>query len=139
MDNLTPDQRKKNMQHIRSDNTKIETILRKALWDKGYRYRKNYKELPGKPDIVLPKYKTVIFVNGCFWHQHPGCKSAALPETNRDYWKAKLQRNVERDAVQIRQLEEMGWYVIVLWECEISSKSKRKERLISLVNEIEHH
>lgn len=109
------------------------------MFSKGYRYRKNDKRYPGKPDIVLPKYHTIIFVNGCFWHQHPGCKSATLPETNRDYWEAKLQRNVERDATQIRQLEGTGWHVIVLWECEISSKFKRKERLISLVNEIEHH
>lgn len=127
------------MSHVRGKNTKPEEAIRKYLFSKGFRYRKNDKRYPGKPDIVLPKYHTVIFVNGCFWHQHPGCKASALPETNRDYWKVKLQRNVERDAVQIRQLEEMGWYVIVLWECEISSKSKREERLISLVNEIEHH
>ena len=139
MDKFSKEKRSDVMSHVRGKNTKPEEAIRKYLFSKGFRYRKNDKRYPGKPDIVLPKYHTVIFVNGCFWHQHPGCKSAALPETNRDYWKAKLQRNVERDAVQIRQLEEMGWYVIVLWECEISSKSKRKERLISLVNEIEHH
>ena len=109
MDKFSKEKRSDIMSHVRGKNTKPEEAIRKYLFSKG------------------------------FWHQHPGCKSAALPETNRDYWKAKLQRNVERDAVQIRQLEEMGWYVIVLWECEISSKSKRKERLISLVNEIEHH
>ena len=139
MDKFSKEKRSDIMSHVRGKNTKPEEAIRKYLFSKGFRYRKNDKRYPGKPDIVLPKYHTVIFVNGCFWHQHPGCISAALPETNRDYWKAKLLRNVERDAVQIRQLEEMGWYVIVLWECEISSKSKRKERLISLVNEIEHH
>lgn len=139
MDKFSKEKRSDIMSHVRGKNTKPEEAIRKYLFSKGFRYRKNDKRYPGKPDIVLPKYHTVIFVNGCFWHQHPGCKSATLPETNRDYWKAKLQRNVERDAVQIRQLEEMGWYVIILWECEISSKSKRKERLISLVNEIEHH
>lgn len=139
MDKFSKEKRSDIMSHVRGKNTKPEEAIRKYLFSKGFRYRKNDKRYPGKPDIVLPKYHTVIFVNGCFWHQHPGCKSATLPETNRDYWKAKLQRNVGRDAVQIRQLEEMGWYVIILWECEISSKSKRKERLISLVNEIEHH
>ena len=117
MDKFSKEKRSDIMSHVRGKNTKPEEAIRKYLFSKGFRYRKNDKRYPGKP----------------------GCKSAALPETNRDYWKAKLQRNVERDAVQIRQLEEMGWYVIVLWECEISSKSKRKERLISLVNEIEHH
>lgn len=139
MDKFSKEKRSDIMSHVRGKNTKPEEEIRKYLFSKGYRYRKNDKRYPGKPDIVLPKYHTIIFVNGCFWHQHPGCKSATLPETNRDYWEAKLQRNVERDAAQIRQLEGMGWHVIVLWECEISSKSKRKERLISLVNEIEHH
>ena len=112
---------------------------RKYLFSKGFRYRKNDKRYPGKPDILLPKYRTAIFVNGCFCHQHPGCTSATLPETNQEYWREKLLRNTERDALQIRQLQEMGWYVIVLWECEISNKTKRKERLQALLDEIEHH
>lgn len=139
MDKFSKEKRSDIMSHVRGKNTKPEEAIRKYLFSKGFRYRKNDKRYPGKPDIVLPKYHTIIFVNGCFWHQHPGCKSATLPDTNRDYWEAKLQRNVERDSAQICQLEEMGWHVIVLWECEISSKSKRKERLISLVNEIKHH
>lgn len=139
MDKFSKEKRSDIMSHVRGENTKPEEAVRTYLFSKGFRYRKNDNRYLGKPDIVLPKYHTMIFVNGCFWHQHPGCNSATLPETNRDYWKAKLQRNVERDAVQIRQLEEMGWHVIVLWECEISSKSKRKERLIALVDEIEHH
>lgn len=110
MDKFSKEKRSDIMSHVRGKNTKPEEAIRKYLFSKGFRYRRNDKRYPGKPDIVLPKYHTVIFVNGCFWHQHPGCKSSALPETNRDYWKTKLQRNVERDAVQIRQLEEMGWY-----------------------------
>ena len=127
------------MSRVRGKNTKPEEIVRKYLFSKGFRYRKNDKRYPGKPDILLPKYHTAIFINGCFWHQHPNCSSATLPETNKYYWRKKLQRNVERDAMQIRQLHEMGWYVIVLWECEISNRTKREERLQSLVDEIEHH
>lgn len=127
------------MSRVRGKNTKPEEAVRKYLFSKRFRYRKNDKRYPGKPDILLPKYRTAIFINGCFWHQHPDCAAATLPETNRDYWRNKLQRNVERDALQIRQLHEMGWYVIVLWECEISNRTKREERLQSLVDEIEHH
>lgn len=139
MDKFSKEKRSDIMSHVRAKNTKPEEAVRKYLFSRGFRYRKNDKRYPGKPDIVLPKYRTVIFVNGCFWHQHPGCNSATLPESNRDYWKAKLERNVERDAMQVHLLEEMGWYVIVLWECEILSKSKREKRLAALVNEIEHH
>lgn len=139
MDKFSKEKRSDIMSHVRGKNTKPEEMVRKYLFSKGFRYRKNDKRYPGKPDIVLPKYHTVIFVNGCFWHQHSGCKSATLPETNHEYWRTKLQRNVDRDSMQINQLREMGWYVIVLWECEISSKLKREERLIALVYEIEHH
>jgi DNA mismatch endonuclease (patch repair protein) len=139
MDKFSKEKRRDIMSRVRGKNTKPEEVVRKYLFSRGFRYRKNDGRYPGKPDIVLPKYHTVIFVNGCFWHQHQGCKSATLPDTNRDYWKVKLQKNVNRDAVQINQLQEMGWYVIVLWECELSNKTKREERLISLVNEIGHH
>ena len=110
MDNLTPDQRKKNMQHIRSDNTKIETILRKALWDKGYRYRKNYKELPGKPDIVLTKYKIAIFCDGEFFHGKDWeiLKPKLEKGKNPDYWVKKIQRNIERDEEKDKILNFVG-------------------------------
>lgn len=127
------------MSRVKGKNTKPEEAVRKYLFSKGFRYRKNDKRYPGKPDIVLPKYHTIIFVNGCFWHQHPGCKSATIPEANREYWKKKLHRNVERDKLQIRQLEEDGWHVIVLWECEISSIKKRESRMPALIEEIREH
>lgn len=127
------------MSQVKGKNTKPEEVVRKFLFSKGFRYRKNDRRYPGKPDIVLPKYKTIIFVNGCFWHQHAGCKSATLPETNYSYWKEKLQRNVARDKIQIAKLKDMGWYVIVLWECEISSKEKREIRLRRLIDEIKKH
>ena len=124
------------MSHIHGKDTKPEEIVRKYLFSKGYRYRKNDKRYPGTPDIVLPKYKTVVFVNGCFWHQHCGCKYAALPKSNYKYWKEKLEKNIERDKLQIQQLNNLGWNVIVVWECEISTKKKRIDRLTKLDNEI---
>lgn len=130
------EQRSINMSHIPSQNTKLEEIVRKYLFSKGFRYRKNDKRYPGKPDIVLPKYRTVVFVNGCFWHQHPGCKAARIPKSNIEFWKTKLLRNAERDKAERQQLEEMGWRVIVVWECEISNKKKREERLAALAEEI---
>lgn len=139
MDKFSKSKRSEIMSQVKGKNTKPEEVVRKFLFSKGFRYRKNDRRYPGKPDIVLPKYKTIIFVNGCFWHQHAGCKSATLPETNYSYWKEKLQRNVARDKIQIAKLKDMGWYVIVLWECEISSKEKREIRLRRLIDEIKKH
>ena len=116
-DNLTKEIRTKNMSHIRSENTMPEEKVRKYLFSKGFRYRKNDKGLPGSPDIVLPKYKTVIFINGCFWHKH-NCPKFVWPKTNKDYWTNKIRRNVERDQINYQALEDMGWKVIVIWECE---------------------
>lgn len=138
MDRITKAKRSDIMSRVRCQNTKPEEIVRKYLFSEGFRYRKNDKRYPGKPDIVLPKYKTVIFVNGCFWHQHHGCKAAALPEANHQYWEEKLNRNVERDKQEIQQLKDMGWRVIVVWECEISSKKKQGSRLSILKNEIKY-
>lgn len=117
-DNHSKAIRSMNMSHIRSANTKPEEIVRKYLFSKGFRYRKNDVRLPGKPDIVLPKYRTVIFVNGCFWHKHD-CSRFVWPTTNIDYWKPKILRNVERDFHNQAELEKQGWLVLVIWECEL--------------------
>lgn len=118
-DVLTPDQRHRNMAAIRSASTKPEIELRRTLWRLGFRYRVNDKMLPGKPDIVLPKYRTVIFIHGCFWHGHKGCRFYTVPKTNTDFWTAKVARNQERDQEVWRQLEAKGWSVIIVWGCEL--------------------
>ena len=123
-----------NMSHIRSTNSKPEEIVRKYLFSKGFRYRKNVKKLPGCPDIVLPKYQTVIFVNGCFWHKHD-CPRFVWPSSNQDYWRPKILRNVERDQLNRQELEALGWKVIVVWECELKKKV-RDTRLAELEAEI---
>ena len=130
-DVLTPEQRHLNMSHIRSADTKPELMLRKALWHLGFRYRVNDKRLPGKPDIVLPKYRTVIFVHGCFWHGHKDCPNYTTPKSNTDFWKAKIERNQQRDQEVWRQLEAKGWYVLIVWECEL--KKARFEGTIERV------
>ena len=107
------------MSRIRGKDTKIEIWVRKYLFAQGFRFRKNDKRYPGKPDVVLPMYRTVIFVNGCFWHQHPGCKQATMPKTNTEFWQEKLGRNVSNDAKNEVALQELGWQVIVVWECEL--------------------
>ncbi len=107
------------MGKIRSKNTKPEVLLRKALFAKGYRYRIHNKLLPGKPDIVLPKFKTAIFVHGCFWHFHEDCREGRIPSTNSLYWKNKLSKNVERDLKHQEALKQQGWDVLIIWECEI--------------------
>lgn len=112
------------MRSVHGKNTSIEMLVRKMFFKAGFRYRLHSAELPGKPDIIFPKYKTVIFVNGCFWHQHSGCKRATLPLTNRDYWEKKLKRTVERDVLEIRMLKKAGWRVFVIWECELQSKTQ---------------
>ena len=119
------------MSSIRSSETKPEVAVRKYLFSQGFRYRKNDKRLPGRPDIVLPKYRTVVFVNGCFWHMH-GCSRSRLPKSNLDYWKPKIQRNIERDKAEHAALKELGWNVVVVWECELKKKNfeKRMKQLI---------
>lgn len=119
-DSLTPEKRRWNMSRIHSKDTVIEIKIRKFLFSKGFRYRKNVVNLPGKPDIVLKKYKTVIFVHGCFWHGHENCKNARIPKSNIDFWKGKIERNKQRFEEVSRQLQEQGWKVVVIWECEIN-------------------
>ena len=130
---MTSEARSRNMAAIKSKNTKPEIEVRKILHEMGYRFRLHRKDLPGNPDIVLPKYKTAIFVNGCFWHQHEGCKYACLPKTKTDFWKKKLEGNKQRDKVKQSQLNELGWKIINVWECEIKDK---KGHLCSRFKEI---
>ncbi|MDB7989775.1 very short patch repair endonuclease [Faecalicoccus pleomorphus] len=118
MDTMTKEQRHRNMSHIKSKNTSLEILVRKRLFHDGFRYRINVSTLPGKPDIVLPKYHTVIFINGCFWHRH-NCKLATMPKTHTDFWKRKFEQNVKNDLANHKKLRNLGWHVIILWECEI--------------------
>lgn len=119
MDVHTKEQRSYNMSRIKGKNTRPEEIVRKYLFSQGFRYRKNDKRLPGKPDIVLPKYKTVIFVNGCFWHGHEGCRYFVWPKDNAGFWRNKIETNIERDKKNITELESLGWKVVTVWECEL--------------------
>ncbi len=130
----TPEQRSYNMSQIRSKNTKPEELVRRFLFSKGFRYRKNDARFPGKPDIVLPKYKTVIFVNGCFWHGHEGCRYFVWPEHNADFWKRKISENILRDKNNQRLLEEQGWHVINVWECEL-----KKQNVQTTLNNLKEH
>lgn len=124
-DVLTAEQRHRCMSRVRSKNTKPEIMVRQFLFSHGFRYRINRKDLPGKPDIVLPKYKTVVFINGCFWHGHENCKYATIPETNRDFWQTKISRNIERDKQTREKLVADGWNVIDIWQCQLKSKDKQ--------------
>lgn len=124
-----------NMSQIKGKNTKPEELVRKYLFTRGFRYRKNDKRLPGSPDIVLPKYKTVIFVNGCFWHGHTGCKYFVWPQNNADFWREKIQCNIERDKNNYDKLKQLGWTVVLVWECELK-KHRRDETLLSLISRI---
>lgn len=123
-DVLTKEQRHHCMSNVKSKNTKPELLARKFLFSHGYRYRVNRKDLPGKPDIVLPKYKTVVFINGCFWHGHENCKYATIPESNREFWLTKITGNVERDKLTREKLISMGWRVIDIWQCQLKAKDK---------------
>ena len=167
MDHLTPQQRHKNMAAIRGKNTKPEMIVRKGLWKRGFRYRLNHRRLPGHPDLVLRKYRTCIFVNGCFWHGHgvtmspvqgvskvqgvqdsqlttsnksfiiESSECCKIPRTNREFWVAKIRRNMERDREDQRKLAELGWHCITVWECELKS-SMREETLDSIAYTLNH-
>lgn len=130
-DRMTAEQRHRCMAAIHSRDTKPEMVVRRYLWGLGYRYRLSHPRLPGHPDLVLRKYRTAIFVNGCFWHGHEGCRAFRLPKTNAEFWRVKIERNRERDAQERRQLASMGWHSIVVWECELKPKV-REQTLRSL-------
>ena len=131
-DIMTPQQRHECMSHIRSKDTKPEQLVRQALWHNGFRYRLHVKGLPGKPDIVLPKYHTVIFINGCFWHGHEGCRYFVIPKTNTSFWLDKITSNKTRDARDESALNEAGWRVVTIWECELKKEIREEtiERLL---------
>lgn len=137
-DFLTSQQRHVNMAAIHGKDTKPEVVVRRWLWGHGYRYRLNHPRLPGKPDIVMRKYRTCIFVNGCFWHGHEGCRYYTIPKTNTEFWVAKIHRNQERDVEVQHQLASMGWHSITIWECELKPKSRDKtlESLVFTLNRI---
>ena len=144
MDKLTTEQRSANMAAIRSKNTKPEMIVRRGLWKRGFRYRLNHKRLPGHPDLVLRKYRTCVFVNGCFWHGHlvesntmESSACCKIPKTNREFWVAKIRRNKERDKEEQRKLAAMGWHCITVWECELTPK-RCEETLESLAFTLNH-
>ena len=128
--------RSENMARVKSKDTKPEIFLRKKLWHEGFRYRINYKKLPGRPDIYIPKYKTAIFVNGCFWHMHENCKYSSIPKNNHEFWKKKLTGNVKRDRENYKKLEDMGIKVIVVWGCEIKKIEKDNSMLRQIVDQI---
>lgn len=132
----TPEQRSRNMAAIKGKDTKPEMIVRKYLFSRGMRFRVQVRKLPGNPDIVLPKYKTVIFVDGCFWHGHEGCKYFRLPKSNTEYWETKIEHNIARDIRNEAELTAQGWRVIRVWECEIQTVLEREKYLTSLYERI---
>lgn len=135
-DVMTPEQRSRCMAAVKGRDTKPEMIVRKYLFSRGLRFRVQVRNLPGCPDIVLPKYKTVIFVDGCFWHGHEGCKHFRLPKSNVEFWKEKIERNVARDTRNEAELKALGWRVIRVWECEIKTVLRRKGYLDNLYENI---
>ena len=134
----SPETRSFNMSQIKGKNTKPEELVRRYLFSHGFRYRKNVSTLPGKPDIVLSKYKTCIFVNGCFWHKHEGCRYFVWPKNNAEFWKKKITGNVERDLRQQNELRLLGWNVVVIWECELK-KDRFNETMASVTDNLRNN
>lgn len=128
-DTFTPEQRSRLMARVKTRDTKPELVVRKTLHRLGYRFRLHRADLPGKPDIVLPRHRKIIFVHGCFWHGHPGCRRAARPTSNTEFWDRKLSANIERDLRNRRKLTESGWDVLVVWECEVRDVNSLSRRL----------
>lgn len=133
-DKFSIEKRREIMSRVKNKNTKPEVRVRSLLHRMGYRFRIGRKDLPGKPDIVLPKYKTVIFVHGCFWHGHVGCRRSSRPATNVEFWNAKLDRNLMRDRENVRKLTEQGWRVFTIWECELKDVNMLKAKLVEIGN-----
>ena len=138
MTEITEEQRSKIMASIHSKNTKPEMMVRRYLFACGFRYRVNYRRLPGTPDIVLRKYRTCIFVNGCFWHGHENCDKYRLPKTNVEFWSRKIARNKERDIEVQHKLARMGWHVMTVWECQLDTKEKRERTLMAIEYTLNH-
>jgi len=133
VDHLSPEKRSWNMSRIRSSNTNPEKIVRSLVHRLGFRFRLNKNKLPGRPDIVLNKYNTVVFVNGCFWHRHKGCKDTTTPKSNTKFWKDKFKGNVERDKKNLKALKKMRWKTIIVWECELEKPEKLNNKLRRLL------
>ena len=133
-----PNIRSYNMSQIRAKNTKPEILVRKFLYSNGFRYRLHVHNLPGKPDVVLPKYNSIVLVHGCFWHVHEGCEYFKIPDTRTEWWKAKLYGNKERDKTNISRLRDMGWNVIIVWECELK-QDKQEKTLTDLIQKLEEN
>lgn len=136
-DTLTTERRSWLMSRVRSRNTTPEMVVRRLLFREGYRFRLHRKDLPGSPDIVLPRLRTVVFVHGCFWHRHPECAKATMPKTRVDFWSEKFAQNVRRDEANRTQLDEMGWRSIVIWECETKSPTTLLQRLVRELEQYE--
>lgn len=137
VDFLSPTERSERMSRIRSSNTSPELAMRRALHALGFRFRLHRKDLPGRPDIVLPRHRAAIFVHGCFWHRHDGCKVASTPKSNTAFWIEKFDRNVARDLQARKMLEAQGWKVIVVWECQLGSVRKATEVALQVAREIQ--
>lgn len=133
MDNLTPERRRWNMAQIRCADTRPEIQVRSMLHRCGFRFRLHRRDLPGRPDIVLPKFRVAIFVHGCFWHRHPGCRFAYTPKSRQGFWAAKFQANVARDERTASRLKELGWKVAVVWECELRDPERLQLQLVELL------
>lgn len=130
MDRISPERRSANMARIRGKNTRPELLVRSTLHRLGYRFRLHGKDLPGKPDVILPRFRTVILVHGCYWHRHPGCRLATLPQTNVSFWETKFVKNVDRDQRVTKDLEDLGWRVVVIWECETKNPDELRRALV---------
>jgi len=134
MDVVSPKRRSEIMSRIRGKNTTPELIVRKLVYSMGYRYRLHYAKLPGKPDLVFPGRKKVIFVHGCFWHGHEGCPKGKLPKTKLDYWGPKLEENKQRDISKQDKLKELGWQILIIWQCELKNPEKLKSNIHDFLN-----